>query len=82
MDKHAPRKKNWISSNTKPHGNEKLRSAIMKRSGLKNTANKTKSRNDIINYKKQRNLAVKLNKKSKYKYFYKYDPNKQTKPKR
>ena len=49
----------------------------MKRSRLKNKANKTKSCNDIINYKKQ---TVKLNKKSKFEYFNKYDPNRQAKP--
>ena len=42
-------------------------------------SNKTKSRNDIINYKKQRNLVVKLNNISKFEYFNKYDPNKQAK---
>ena len=49
----------------------------MKRSRLKNKANKTKSCNDIISYKKQ---TVKLNKKSKFEYFNKYDPNRQAKP--
>ena len=57
----------------------------MKRSRLKNKAKskskaKTKSRDGIFNYKKQRNLVVKLNKKSKFEYFNKYDPNKQGKP--
>ena len=42
----------------------------MIRSRLKNKANKTKSRDDIINYKKQRNEVVKLNKKSKFEYFW------------
>ena len=65
LDKHTPRKKIWIQGNTKLHVNKKLRSAIMKRSRLKNKRDKTKSREDIINYKKQRNLVVKLNKKSK-----------------
>ena len=41
----------------------------MIRSRLKNKANKTKSRDDIINYKKQRNEVVKLNKKLKFEYF-------------
>ena len=35
---------------------------------------------DIINYKKQRNLVVKLKNKSKFEYFNKHDPNKQAKP--
>ena len=37
----------------------------MKRSQLKNKANKTKSLEDLIKYKKQRNLVVKLNKNCK-----------------
>ena len=52
----------------------------MKKSRHKNQDNKTKSHDNIINYKNQRNLVVKLNKKSKFKYFNKYDPNKQAKP--
>ena len=32
----------------------------MKKSRLNSKANKTKSRDEIINYKKQRNLVVKL----------------------
>ena len=46
----------------------------MKRSNLKNKANKTKSRNDIFNYQEHRNVVVKLNKKSKFEYFNKNDP--------
>ena len=37
----------------------------MKHSQLKNKANKTKSVDDLIKYKKQRNLVVKLNKDCK-----------------
>ena len=44
--------------NTKPHLNKNLRSANMKRSRLKNKANKTKSYDEIINYKKQTNLET------------------------
>ena len=44
---------------------KELRKAIMKRSRLKNVANKTKSPLDISNYKKQRKLVVSLNKKQK-----------------
>ena len=51
----------------------------MKRSKHKNKANETKSCYNVINYKEQRNLVVKLNKKSKFEYFNKYDPNKQAK---
>ena len=41
----------------------------MKRSHLKNKANKTKHPTDIKNYKKQRNLIVKMNKEAKIQYF-------------
>ena len=41
----------------------------MKRSQLKNKANKTKSVDDLIKYKKQRNLVVKLNKNCKKEFF-------------
>ena len=41
----------------------------MKRSKLKNKANKTKSVDDLIKYKKQRNLVVKLNKNCKKEFF-------------
>ena len=37
----------------------------MKRSKLKSKANKTKSVDDLLKYKKQRNLVVKLNKNCK-----------------
>ena len=41
----------------------------MKRSQLKNKANKTKSIDDLIKYKKQRDLVVKLNKNCKKEFF-------------
>ena len=47
----------------------------MKRSRLKNKANKTKDPTDIRNYKKQRNHVVNLNKEAKLEYFSKYDSN-------
>ena len=52
-------------SNWKPHINKILKNAIMKRSKLKKKANKTKSVDESIKYKKQRNLLVKLNKNCK-----------------
>ena len=42
-----------------------LRKAIVKRSKLKNKANKTKLPVDINNYKKQRNYVANLNKRAK-----------------
>ena len=56
-----------------------LRQAIMKRSKLKNKANKTKNHLDIRNYKKQRNIVVNLNKEAKLQYFNNYDST-NTKP--
>ena len=47
----------------------------MKRSKLKNKANKTEDPTDIRNYKKQRNYVVKLNKEAKLEYFRKYESN-------
>ena len=53
LDKHAPKKKKWLRGNNKLHVNKMLRKAIMKRSKLKNKANKTKLPVDINNYKRQ-----------------------------
>ena len=52
LDKHAPKKKNWVRGNNKPHITKPLRRAIMKRSKLQNKTNKTKLLTDIRNYKK------------------------------
>ena len=73
LDKHAPIKKKWLRGNNKPHITKPLRQAIMKRSKLKNKANKTKLLTDIRNYKKQRNYVVNLNKNAKFEYFSRYD---------
>ena len=47
----------------------------MKRSRLKNNANKTKDPTDIKNYKKQRNYVANLNKEAKLEYFSKFESN-------
>ena len=60
--------------------NKKLRRAIMKRSMLKTKANKTKTPLDIMNYKKQRNYAKKLNKIIKLEYFNNLKLGKDNKP--
>ena len=49
--------------------NKMLRQVIMKRSRLKNKANKTRNHLDIRNYKKQRNIEANLNKEAKLQYF-------------
>ena len=50
-----------MGGKNKSHVNKFLRRAIMKRSKLKNKANKTKHPVDIKMYKKQRNYVVGLN---------------------
>ena len=62
-------KKELFRGNQKPHVNKILRSIIMKKSRLKNKANKTRKAVDIFDYKKQRNLVVKINNKCKREYF-------------
>ena len=47
----------------------------MKRSRLKDKANKTKDPSDIKNYKKQRSYVVNLNKEAKLEYFSKFESN-------
>ena len=79
LDKYVPPKKQWIRGNTKPHLNNKLGTAIVTRSRLKNKTNKAKYCYGIINYKSQRNLEVKSNKESKFESFNIYDPNKEAK---
>ena len=73
MNKHAPKKRKWVSGNHKLHVCKELRKAIMKRSRLKNKANKTKKPIDISNLKKQRNYVVNLNKQAKFEYFSSYN---------
>ena len=73
LNKHVPKKKKLIRGNNKPHMNKMLRQAIMKRSRLKNKANKTKSHLNIRNYKKQQKIVLNLNKEAKLQYFNNYD---------
>ena len=73
LDKHAPKKKKWLSGNNRPHITKPLSQAITKQSKLKNKANKTKLLTDIRNYKKQQNYVVNPNKNAKFKYFSRYD---------
>ena len=80
LNKHAPKKIKTFRGNQKPQINETLRKAIMKRSQLKNKANKTRNATDILNYKKQRNYVVKLNNQCKKDYFDRLNPVKDSKP--
>ena len=65
-------KRVMIRGNSKPHVTKLIRKEIMKRSRLKNVANKTCNENDIAAYKQQRNLVVKLNRQKEL-YFSKID---------
>ena len=69
LDRHAPRKTKILHRNQKSHVDKNLRKAIMKCSELKSKANKTKRPKDILDYKKQRNLVVRLNKERRIEYF-------------
>ena len=69
LDKNAPKKTKIFRGNQKPHIDKKLRIEIMKRSRLKNIANKSQNPIDKSNYKKQRNLVVRLNRRCKAEYF-------------
>ena len=69
LNKHAPKKIKLFCGDQNPHVNKVLCSAIMKRSQLKNKINKTHKAVDIFNYKKQRNLVVKINNECKREYF-------------
>ena len=66
---HASKKVKILRGNHKSHYNKSLRKAIMKRSRLKNKANRSKNPVDIANYKKQRKLVVSLNHQENSKYF-------------
>ena len=69
LDEHVPLKTKFFRANNSLHMSKPLRKAIMKRSKLKNIANKTKLLEDMTNYRKQRNLVVSLNRKEKKKLF-------------
>ena len=69
LNKHSPTKKTKLfRGNQKRHVNKALRNAIMKILRLKNRANKTCKAVGIFNYKKQRNLVIKINKECKRDY--------------
>ena len=57
-----PRKQKFYKRIKKSHFNKNFRKQIMTRSRLKNKANKSKNPNDIVKFKRQRNLVANLNK--------------------
>ena len=80
LNKHAPTKIKTFRGNQKHHINKTLRKAIMKRSQLKNKANKTRNATDVSNYKRQINYVVKLNNQCKKDHFDRLNPEKDSKP--
>ena len=68
LDKHAPKKRKFLRDNHKPHVNKTLRSTIMQSTQLKIKAMKPRSKNDVIEYKRQHNLVVKLKKRCKKRF--------------
>ena len=70
-----PLKTKYLRANNKPHVTKNLRKAIMKRSHLKALATKSQKSEDKLNYKRQRNLVVQLNKKAKKFFFSKTTRN-------
>eukprot|EP00794_Sanderia_malayensis_P000652 gene652-1320_t len=69
LDGNAPQKTKIVRANNKPHMNKELRKAIMRRSQLKNIANKTNKKEDIKRYREQRNVVVRMNKNAKREYY-------------
>ena len=68
LNLHAPFKTKYLRANNKPYITKSLRKAIMKRSRLKNKANKSKCPEDMASYRRQRNLVVNMNRKAKKDY--------------
>ena len=69
LEKHAPMKTKLLRANNRPHVTKSLRKAIMKRSRLKNIANLSNNPEDMVNYRRQRNLVVNMNRKAKKSLF-------------
>ena len=69
LDRHALRKTKILHGNQKLHFDKNRRKAIMKRSELKSKTNRTKRQKDILDYKKQQNLVVRLSKERRIEYF-------------
>ena len=84
LNKNAPKKIETFRDNQKPRINKTLRKAIMKRSKLRNKANKTRNATDVSNYKKQKIYiyiyVVKLNNQCKKNHFDRLNPEKDSKP--
>ena len=68
-----------LCGNQKANVDKNFPKAIMKRSELKSKANRTKRPKDISDYKKQRNLVVRLNKERRIEYFGNLETSKNSK---
>ena len=69
VNKHAPLKEKMIRGNNAPFMTKELRKAIMNRSRLKKKYQNWPSRENFINWKKQKNRCNKLCKKAKQDHF-------------
>ena len=69
LDRHAPKKVKILRGNDKLHYNKILKKVIMKRSRLKNNANRPKDRVHIANYQRQSNINVSLTRQTKSEHF-------------
>ena len=69
LNKFAPLKKKYLRANHHRFANKKLNKAIMQKSRLRNAYLKDRTRAARIAYKKQKNICVRILRKSK-KYYY------------
>ena len=72
IDKHAPLKKKFVRGNQAPFINIDLQKAIRTRTRLKNKYWRDPSRENVVVYKKQRNLCVSIGRKSITNYLNKF----------
>ena len=75
LDKHAPLKTKSIRANDQPFVTKQLRKEHMKRTRLRNKFKKNSSETNKRSYNLQRNLCVKLLKKTKTSYFENLKPS-------
>ena len=64
VNKHAPLKKKVLRGNHSPFVTKEFQKVIYTRSKLKNKMNQNPSRENVLAYKKQRNICVSLRRKS------------------
>ena len=80
LDKHAPKKTKTFREIVSPTLVNHWERLFMKRSQLKNKANKTEDTKDTLKYKKQGNHMVQLNNQSKQELFDSLNPFLDSKP--